>query len=123
VIDLELPERAGEHYEADYLANASAGIPYAPTFRTEGGTCSGSLWLDPTLANAGQSQMAILLTAPALQNWQVLFKGNPFTTPWPAWQFSGASLKLGGTAALKEGIKGKFSIKLNGDVVITTAAA
>ena len=65
--------------------------------------------------------MGTLLATPAAINWQVVFKGTPFVTPFPAWQFSGAGLSLGGTVALKEGIKGKFSIKLNGILAVSTA--
>jgi hypothetical protein len=129
VISLDLPEQETETYEADTLSNLTPGIPYAPTFRVEGGKCAGELWLDPALSVAGQSQMAVILattstsTFGGLYSWQVLFKGNPFASPWPAWQFSGAGLSIGGTAALKEGIKGKFSIKLNGVPTITTSAS
>ncbi len=123
VISLDLPEQDGETFEADYLANASAGIPYLPTGRTEGGSCSGELWLDPTGSGGNHATLFALLTAPVLQNWQIVFKGQPLATPFPAWQFSGAALKLGGTVALKEGLKGKFSIKLNGIVTYSTATA
>jgi hypothetical protein len=121
VISLDLPQQTVETYEADYLANASAGIPYSPTGRTEGGKVSGELWLDPTLTNTGQTAFASQLTTPALQNWQVVFKGSPFSSPWPAWTFSGAGCELGGTVALKEGIKGKFAVKLNGLPTVGTA--
>ena len=36
VISLDLPEQETETYESDYLANASAGIPYAPTGQNQG---------------------------------------------------------------------------------------
>ena len=37
VIDLTLPDMEMESFEADTLDNASAGIPYKATGRTEGG--------------------------------------------------------------------------------------
>ena len=123
VISIDLPKVKTETYESDTLANASAGIPYASTGRSEGGSCSGELWLDPTLTNVGQLTMGALLATPAIQLWQVKFGGNPFTSPWPAWQFSGAGLELGGKVALKEGIKGDFSIKLSGIPAVSTTAA
>jgi len=142
VISIDLPAPEGETYEADYLANAGAGIPYAATGRVEGGKCSGELWLDPTASGGNHSSQLALLTTPNVLGpaansspsstsqtaWQILFKGNPFTTPFPAWQFYGANFSLSGTAALKEGLKAKFSIKLSapttgGPVTFTTAAA
>jgi hypothetical protein len=108
IISLDLPEMEAETYEADTLDNALAGIPYAPTGRTEGGKCSGELFLDPALA--GHKALIALLTTPALCNWAIKF-ADAGTTTWP---FSGAGLSLGGTVALKEGLKGKFGIKLNG---------
>lgn len=140
VISLDLPTPEGETYEADYLANAGYGIPYAATGRIEGGKASGECWLDPTGSGGNQSSALALLTTPNMnspaantaasstsqQAWQIVFKGNPFASPWPAWMFYGANFSMGGTAALKEGLKGKFSIKLSapttgGPVTFTTA--
>lgn len=108
VVSLDLPEMESETYENDTLDNASAGIPYAPTGRTEGGKCSGELFLDPALA--GHKALLALLTTPAACNWSVTFADTGATV----WTFAGAGFSLGGTVALKEGLKGKFSIKLSG---------
>jgi hypothetical protein len=97
------------------------------TGRTEGGKCSGELWLDPTASGGNHSSQLALLSTPNMASpsvnsspgsttqtpWQIVFKGNPFATPWPSWAFYGASFKMGGTVALKEGLKGKFDIKLS----------
>lgn len=108
VISLDLPEMESETFESDTLDNANAGIPYTPTGRTEGGKCSGELFLDPALA--GHKAMIALLTTPVACNWAIKF-ADAGTTTWP---FAGAGFSLGGTVALKEGLKGKFGIKLNG---------
>ena len=85
VISLDLPQQEQEHFEADYLANPSPGIPYLPTGRTEGGSCSGELWLDPSLTVAGQTALATLLATPTstalssagqpgIADWAVIFR-------------------------------------------------
>jgi hypothetical protein len=55
------------------------------------------------------------------QAWQVVFTSIG-STPWPAWQFYGAGFSLGATVALKEGLKGKFSIKLSGIPTFTSSS-
>jgi hypothetical protein len=123
VISIDLPDQATETFESDYLANPSAGIPYTPTGRTEGGKCSGELWLDPSGTSGNHVALYNVLATPTLQEYEILFKGSPFTSPWPSWTFVGAGLEIGGTVALKEGLKGKFSIKLSGIPTINTANA
>ncbi|MCH7700664.1 MAG: hypothetical protein IID37_03150 [Planctomycetes bacterium] len=54
IISLDLPEAETETVEADTLDNANAGIPYEATGRTEGGSVSGELYFDPTLAGHQQ---------------------------------------------------------------------
>ena len=138
VISLDLPEMETETYEADFLANTSPGIPYFPTGRTEGGKCSGELFFDPATYNGnGHSVLLTMLTSAPNVPFQA--SGLPVTTPaaptggWAfytltfantdggsggtgptTWNFIGAGFSLGGTVALKEGVKGKFSIKLYG---------
>ena len=46
VIGIDTGDIEGETYEADTLDNLSAGIPYAPTGRVEGGKTSGELFFD-----------------------------------------------------------------------------
>lgn len=108
VIGIDLPEMESETYESDTLDNSDAGIPYAPTGRTEGGSASGELFLDPALT--GHKAMLALLTTPATCVWAIVFADVAVTT----WTFTGAGLSMGGTVALKDGLKGKFGIKLSG---------
>lgn len=108
VISLDLPEMESETYESDTLDNAGAGIPYDPTGRTEGGKVSGELFLDPALS--GHKSMLALLVTPVNTNWAIKF-ADAATTTWP---FTGAGFSLGGSVALKEGLKAKFGIKLSG---------
>lgn len=108
ITSLDLPDMESETYEADTLDNASAGIPYAPTGRTEPGKCGGELFLDPALA--GHKALLALLTTPALCVWNIVFADAAHTV----WPFTGAGFSMGGSVALKEGLKGKFSIKLSG---------
>lgn len=108
VISLELPDMESETYEADTLDNTSAGIPYEPTGRTEGGSCSGELFYDPALT--GHKNLLELLTTPAAEAWKITFADTGAST----WSFAGAGFSFGGTVALNDGLKGNFSIKLNG---------
>lgn len=111
VIGLDLPEAQSETFEADYLDNTNAGIPYKPTGRTEGGELGYELWLDPALA--GHQALTDLLTTPApvtAYGGEIVFSDTAATT----WPFNVAGLSLGGTVQLKEGVKAKGKVKLNG---------
>jgi len=108
VISIDLPEMESETVESDTLDNATAGIPYTPTGRTEGGKVSGELYLDPALA--GHKSLLALLTTPATCVWNIIFADTGLTT----WAFTGAGFSLGGSVALKELLKAKFGIKLSG---------
>lgn len=108
VISLELPEAEAETYEADTLDNTNAGIPYKPTGRSEGGSCSGELFYDPALA--GHKALTELIRLPQAENWKIVFAD----TGTSEWAFAGGGFSLGGTVALNDGLKANFSIKLDG---------
>lgn len=108
VISLDFSGMESETFEADSLDNADAGIPYQPTKRTEGGSVSGELFFDPALQ--GQNNMQFLLTDPEAEAWKVIWS-DAATTEWP---FAGAGISFGPKAALNDGLKASFSIKLNG---------
>jgi hypothetical protein len=108
ILSLELPEMESETFESDTLDNANAGIPYTATGRTEGGKISGELFLDPALSI--HKTLLGLLKTPAESLWKIIF-ANTGATAWP---FTGAGFSLGGSVALKEGLKAKFGIKLSG---------
>lgn len=106
VISLELPDMESETFESDTLDNANAGIPYDSTGRSEGGSVSGELFLDPALA--GHKALLALLTTPADESWKIVFADST------EWGFTGAGFGMGGSVALNDGLKGSFSIKLDG---------
>lgn len=108
VISLELPTVESETFEADTLDNTDAGIPYQATGRTEGGSCSGELFYDPTLDS--HQNLLELLREPQAEDWQITFADASEST----WTFAGAGFSFGGTVALNDGLKGTFSIKLDG---------
>lgn len=108
VISLELPTVESETFEADTLDNTDAGIPYQATGRTEGGSCSGELFYDPTLDS--HQNLLELLREPQAEDWQITFADSSQST----WTFTGAGFSLGGTVALNDGLKATFSIKLDG---------
>lgn len=104
IISLDLPDFESETYEADTLDNASADIPYESTGRTETGTLSGELFLDPALGS--HEALLALLETPADEAWLLTFSDAT------DWTFNSAGFALGGTVALNDGLKGSFSIKL-----------
>jgi hypothetical protein len=108
IISLTLPDMESETTEVDTLDNEDAGIPYLCTGRTEGGSVSGELFLDPALA--GHKAMLDLLETPAETDWNLIFADTGTTS----WLFSGAGFGFGGAIALPEALKGTFSIKLTG---------
>lgn len=108
VVSLDGPSMESETYESDTLDNTSAGIPYSPTGRTEGGSVSGELFFDPVLSI--HLSMLALLTTPTTAAWKMLFADSATTD----WTFSGAGLQFGPKVALGDGLKASFSIKLDG---------
>jgi hypothetical protein len=112
VIGIDHGDIEEETYEADYLANASAGIPHAPTGRVEGGKTSGDLFFDYNdSSHAGYVALLGNHTAPV-----PCALSFPQLTPFNV-AFNAAGFGLGLTVALKEGLKGKFSIKHSGQPV------
>lgn len=117
VISLDGPGMESETAECDTLDNVLAGIPYLSTGRTEGGSLSGELFLDPALGS--HHNLLFLLTNPAnpesastpgSELWQLVF-ADPAATEWP---FSGAGFSLSPAVALNDGLKASFGIKLDG---------
>jgi hypothetical protein len=108
VIGMSGPDMESETFDADTLENPDAGILYAPTGRTEGGSLSGDLFLDPALA--GHQNMMALLTYPEAEIWKIKFADDAVT----AWTFNGAGLSISPTIALNDGLKAGFGIKLSG---------
>lgn len=108
IISLTLPDMESETTEVDTLDNTDAGIPYLSTERTEGGSVSGELFLDPALAS--HKAMLSLLDTPTETDWNIIFADTGATE----WAFTGAGFGFGGAVALPEALKGTFSIKLSG---------
>lgn len=106
VIGLDGPGMESETFEADTLDNTDAGIPYQATGRTEGGSISGELFLDPALQN--HNNLQYLLDNPGDEAWKIIF-ANQGATEWP---FTGAGFSLNPTVALNDGLKASFGIKL-----------
>lgn len=117
IISLELPDCESETYEADTLDNASAGIPYEQTGRSEGGSCSGELFYDPALA--GHKNLTELIRVPQSEAWKITFADTGASTL----TFTGAGFSFGGTVALNDGLKANFSIKLSGIPVYPTGGS
>ena len=105
-ISLDLPDVEVETFESNYLDNAGVGIPYDPTGNVEGGKISGEAWF-------GAASYAALLT---------LATANPFVKPTcvitlsnsKTVTFTAAGINIGGSLAMKDGVKCKFGAKLDG---------
>jgi hypothetical protein len=108
VISIDLPEAESETFEADYLDQTGAGIPYEATGRSEGGSCSGEMFYDPALT--GHQNLTELIRVPQAENWKIVFVDEETSN----WSFTGAGFSLGGTLALNDGLKASFGIKLSG---------
>jgi hypothetical protein len=103
VIGIDLPNEEAETFEADTLDNADPGIPYQSTGRVEGGSLGFELFLDPFSHTA----LTGIFDAPTTEtNWEVDFIGGGTIT------MDCAGFSLGGTVALKDGLKGKATAKL-----------
>jgi len=114
IISIDLPEGETETVEADTLDESGAGIPYEETGRTEGGSLSGEMYLDPALA--GHQQFTDKLNDPLTNlptNYKVIFADSG-TTEWP---FAAAGVSLGGQIVVNDLVKANFSLKL--DKIVT----
>ncbi len=107
IISLDGPGMESETFEADTLDNSDAGIPYQTTGRTEGGSVSGELFLDPALQN--HNNLQYLLDNPGDEAWNIIF-ADAGVTEWP---FTGAGFSLSPAVALNDGLKASFGIKLS----------
>ncbi len=110
VISITPPEGENETFEADYLGQSDAGIPYQPTGRTEGGSASGEVWLD----NSSHSGLIGLLATPKTSAF-----GCSIAFPTGTWSFNGAGLSFGGgSVSLSDGVRCSFGVKLSKTISI-----
>ncbi len=106
VISTDGPGLESETFECDTLDNTDAGIPYAPTGRSEGGSFSGEMFFDPALT--GHQNLTELIRLPQAEAWNLKFSDDS------DWAFAGAGFSLSPTTALNDGLKASFGIKLSG---------
>jgi len=118
VLSLDVGPVESETYEADYLDNPVAGIPYATTGRVEPGKISGEFFLD--LSNASHAGFMGLVNAPALSAGQLSLSGSSSSTRSGLMTFTAAGYGAQITAALKDGVKAKLDIKLSSSVTFST---
>lgn len=114
ILSLDAGDVESETFEADYLDNGSPGIPYAPTGRVEGGKVNGELFFDQSLA--GQAGYMALIAAPPSSGsaGTLSLGGSSSSTRSGLMSFVGAGFGMGLALALKDGVKGKFNIKVSG---------
>lgn len=118
LMSIDLPEHEAENFESDTLDNADEGIPYTATGRVEGGSVGLEGFLDPALSSF--QILTDLLNTPVLTS---TGDGGNITfadTAGTDWPFLIASISLGGSIALNDGVKFTSSIKLNGTISFPT---
>lgn len=106
VVSIDAGDVEAETFEADTLDNASPGIPYMNTGRVEPGKISGELFFDYSLAS--HIGFVGLITTPV----STPNAGKILFTNAQLMAFTAVGHSLGLTVALKDGLKGKFSMKL-----------
>jgi hypothetical protein len=108
VLSIDAGDMETETFESDTLENGSPGIPYTNTGRTEPGNVSGELFFDPSLAShiAYLGFISSPPTSPVAG--KIVFSNAQLMA------FSAVGFGLGVAVALKEGLKGKFKMKLSG---------
>lgn len=114
VISLEHSGAETETVEADTLDNATAGIPYEPTGRTEGGTVDGEMFFDPALA--GHQQFTDHLITPADVAYSLTFADTGST----AWAFTAAGVGFDVSLSPGDLVKASFSLKVDGLITYAT---
>lgn len=110
ITSLDLPEIESETAECDTLDNASAWIPYMATGRSEPGKISGEALFSP----AAQAAITALITTPPTPGSEPT--GTITFASGASVSFKVAGASYGGSVALKEPVKAKFSLKLTGTV-------
>lgn len=108
VTSLSVDGSESETFDSTTLDQTSAFKTYKPTGYTEPGTVSGELFYDPALA--GHKALLALLAAPADESWSITWSDTGAT----AQAFTGAGFSFGAAAAMGDGLKGTFSIKIDG---------
>lgn len=109
VISLEHSGAESETYDSTTLDTPTAFKEYAPTGYSEGGSVDGELFYDPALA--GHQALTDLLATPAKQDWAIVFADSG-ATDMP---FTGAGISFGYAVDMGDGLKGSFSLKVDGD--------
>lgn len=120
VTDLSGPQSEVGTFNGTSLDGA-VGMEKYPTGFVDGGTLSGTMFLDPT--NSTLQYLTDNITTPIRSSgadrddaFKIIFP-NSAATEWP---FNGIIKTLGLTVALNDGIKSPFSIEVNGMVTYPT---
>lgn len=115
IISIDLPECENETFEADYLDNTVAGIPYQASNRSEGGSVGFEIFYDPALASHRKITDKIINPVTTGTNVKVVYSTTTNTVI-----MSVAGFGIGGTVALNDGVKATCSGKLSGVPAFTT---
>lgn len=108
IVSFDGPDAEVETVESDTLDNTAVGIPMSVTGRVTGGTVSGELFFDPSLA--GHQDLTDQLLTPAVTNWNITWTDD---TDWP---FAGILKSCTPTVDLADLLKASFEIELSGIV-------
>jgi hypothetical protein len=114
LVSIDIGEQEPETFESDSLDNTDAGIPYTATGRVEGNEVSFEGWLNPVAA--GLQMLTDMINTPTLASTgdggNIKFADAGLTS----WPFQIASVRIGASVALNEGVRFSGAIKLNGKI-------
>lgn len=115
LLSIDFGEMKQETFECDTLDSASVGIEKANTGRVDGGKVSGEMYFDPALASHSAFWNLVRTPFDSSNNPVVVPCAIVFANPTAnTIAFKGVGFGIGITAALKEGLKAKFSIEITG---------
>lgn len=80
---------------------------YDPTGYSEPGTVSGEMFYDPALV--GHQALTDLISSPADESWKLIYSDLSEQA------FTGASFGMDVSIVMDDGVKGSFSIQIDGD--------
>ena len=110
VISIDGPDAESLTFPHDTLDNAAHAIPYMVSKSTEGGSFSGELFFDPV--HTTHQEITDHITTNATEAMSIIWSDVAPTT----WTFNGVGFSFAPSAALGDGLKATFAVKVEGVV-------
>ncbi len=110
VISIDGPDAESLTFPHDTLDNAAHAIPYKPSKSTEGGSFTGECFFDPV--DTTHQEITDHLTSNASEAMSIVWSDVAPTT----WTFNSVGFSFSPAAALGDGLKATFALKVDGVV-------